>query len=338
MKNLFLFLIFFFLVSNVEANQTRVLSGRVVFGTEGVADAIVKIRELDEDMEHYVETNEDGYFSINLKEGVYFIEGRKNLNQKSYVGFSGRNPLLLNEDTYVGIKLLPESRISKKTYLKRKNILKIRCFKDGKPVDSVRIYLYLKVKDIKGMPYLFTEPTKKNSIVIKDLLEGSYYIVARKKRDNNPLGPLSEGDLIGFFSKNPLTIKDGFSYEITIHMFEKIKDIVTKPVETKKYFKIQGKVVNEKGEPVSNVYAFLYTKKEMGHERPLSISNRTKEDGFFELIAPTAGRYYLGVRQFYGGTPVQGELYGLYDKTYDHHIDVFENITGIVIKTKKILR
>lgn len=337
MRKILVLLIFFWL-SDLQGSSLS-LTGRVVIDSKGVDKAQVIIREINEKKEYSAETDKDGYYQIKINEGVYFVEAKKNINNKNYIGFSGKNPILLTEDSYIGIKLLPESKLSKRKLKNTDIILLIKCFYNGKPVESARVYLYLKEKDIKGMPYVYSNLTNKNGVTkIDNVLEGNYYIVVRKKTDDFPLGPIREGDLIGFFSKNPLEVKEGYQYNLEIHLFEKVQDEVTKPVDTKKGIKILGKAIDENGNPVSGVYAFLYTKKEMGHERPVSISSKTKDDGKFELIAPFPGKYYLGVRQYYGGTPIQGELYGLYDKTYDHHINVFENITGILIKTKKILR
>ncbi len=338
MKKLILILLLLF-VTKLHGEDNINLSGRVVLGTQGFENAEVIIRNINDKAIYKVFTDKDGYYNIGLREGIYFIEARGDIKGKKYIGFSGKNPLYLKEDTYAGIKLLLPSKFSQRKLKNKDIILTVKSNHNNQPVAGARAYLYLNEKDIKGMPFFYSEPAdKKGLIKISNLIEGIYYIVIRKKTDDSPLGPLSEGDLIGFYDKNPVMLKEGYKYNIEIPLFEKVQDDITKPVDAKKTFIIKGTAINEKGEFVSGVYAFLYTKKEMGHERPISISKKTKEDGRFELIVPYAGKYYLGVRQFYGGTPVQGELYGLYDATYDHHIKVFDNITGITIRIKKILR
>ncbi|MCX7990496.1 MAG: carboxypeptidase-like regulatory domain-containing protein [Proteobacteria bacterium] len=338
MKKL-LFFLFFFLISESYGKEGKNLSGRVLLDNSPVGKGEVIAREIDKNEIFKTETDENGYYNITLKEGVYSVEAQKRIGNILYIGFSGKNPILLKEDTYAGIKLLPPSKMTRKKLSDSKTEIVLKILYNGKPVSSARAYLYLKEKDMKGMPFFYSEPTDKSGIIkIRNIIEGSYYIVVRKKKDHKPLGPISEGDLIGFFSQNPLNIKDGYRYTIEINMFQKIQDEITSPLDIQNVKKITGIALSESGEPVSGVYAFLYTKKEMGHERPISISRKTGDDGKFELLAPFTGKFYLGVRQFYGGTPVQGELYGLYDKTHDHHINVFDNITGIIIRVKKILR
>lgn len=339
MKSL-LFLIFTFFAVSLWAEERVELSGRVVFNDKGVERALVFVKQVDGEDIFRTETDKDGYFSMPLYRGTYFIEARKKIDNIFYVGFSGKNPLYLNSNSYVGVKLLPPSRLIKKKLKKKTSILKVKILFDGNPVKDARVYLYLKEKDIKGMPFIYSEPSDGKGIaVIKDVLPGNYSIVVRKRKDlTTPLGPLSEGDLIGFYSERTLDLKEGFEYLITVNLFKKVQEEIGKPIDVKNDITIKGVVLDEEGKPLSDLYAFLYTKKEMGHERPVSISQKTKEDGIFELIVPQKGRYYLGVRQFYGGTPIQGEWYGLYDKTFDHHIDIFENMSGITIKAKKILR
>ncbi len=130
--------------------------------------------------------------------------------------------------------------------------------------------------------------------------------------------------------------RKGKKYYIKIPIFKKNQDDL--PYQVKPKYKLTGYALDENGRPVSGVYAFAYKNKEMGHERPVSISKKTREDGFFELYLPEKGKYYIGVRQFYGGTPIQGELYGLYDKTYDHHNFVENDVENITITLRKILR
>ncbi len=261
------------------------------------------------------------------------------VGKKNYRGFTGKNPVFINSDTYLGIKLLPPSKVKITRIKSRDVVLKIRALQDGKPVNNARAYLYLSEKDIKGMPYLYSEPSdNKGQIKISGILPNRYFILLRKKKNLSPLGPISDGDLIGFYSGRYLDLKEGMQYSLDIHMFVKAQDDITKPLDIKEGFIIRGRALDEKDTPIQGVYAFLYTRKEMGHERPVSISAKTGKDGIFELIVPRTGVYYLGVREFYGGTPVQGELYGTYDLTYDHHIKVFSNITGISIRVRRILR
>lgn len=339
MRLFILLIMFVFLPVSVLAAQ---LSGRVMFGGKPAEGVKVSAYEAAPLSEGRLETlsGKDGYFNFSLEKGkFYFIEAEKSIAGKLYKGFSGKNPVFTDGDAYVGIKLLPvyEMKAVKKTG--EEISVKGEVLHENKPLQGARVYFYLSPKDFKGMPYMYSEPAdNKGRFKIKGMIEGNYFIVARKKKDAAPLGPVTEGDFIGFLPQNPVYIKSGHEYRIKVPVFMKEKEEAPSLSAVKERVTIKGRAVDKDGKPVSGVYAFAYKHKEMGHERPVSISNKTGADGYFELAVPEKGRYYLGVRELYGGTPVQGELYGLYDGSFDHHLVVEKETSGLEIMLKRILR
>lgn len=334
MKYTIIVFLVFLLTNALEAYEVK---GRVMIGDEPVYTANVNVYDESLNLKISVKTDELGYFNLSLDEGTYFFEANCLKDNKKYVGFSGKNPVYVSQNEYIGIKLLPYYNFNSKKSKTNKTKVKGQVIYDGKPLKDAVVYVYLSLKDIKGMPYQYTVPTDRNgNFEINEILPGKYFIIARKKRSGSYFGPVEEGDFIGFFQQNPINFEKGKVYNIKIPVFKKIQDDVPNQVKTS--FRITGYAVDENDKPVAGVYAFVYKNKEMGHERPVSISKKTKEDGFFELFIPDKGKYYLGVRQFYGGTPVQGELYGLYDKTFDHHLIVEKDIENIKITVKKILQ
>lgn len=327
----------FFILKLAGTLHSYEVKGRVMLKDMPVNSANVNIYDENLNLRMNTKTDEAGYFSLYLDEGNYFFEASYSSDNKKYIGYSGKNPVYISQNEYIGIKLLPFYDFKSKKSKSKKTTIKGQVILDEKPLKDAVVYFYLSVKDIKGMPYHFTMPTDKNGYFeVKDILPGKYFVVVRKKKSGSLFGPIEEGDFIGFFQQNPINLEKGKEITVKIPVFKKVQDDVPNQVKTQ--YKITGYAVDEMGNPVKGVYAFAYRNKEMGHERPVSISKKTKEDGYFELFIPEKGKYYLGVRQFYGGTPIQGELYGLYDKTYDHHLLVEDNIEDIKITVKKILQ
>ncbi|MCX7769669.1 MAG: carboxypeptidase-like regulatory domain-containing protein [Proteobacteria bacterium] len=336
MRYLFFLIFYAFLVQDLYSHEVK---GRVVFKENTpVFGANVNIYNENRDTKILSTTTDpEGYFNINLEEGVYFFEATYVEKNRRFVGYSGKNPLLVSGSEYIGIRLLPLYKFKEQKVKNNKTKVIGQVLFEDKPLKDSIVYFYLSGRDIKGMPYVYSMPTnKKGFFEINDILPGKYFIVARKKISGSLFGPIEEGDFIGFFQHNPINLEKGKVYSIVIPVFKKVQDDV--PIQVSAKYKITGYAIDEKGNPVSGVYAFAYKNKEMGHERPISISKKTKKDGYFELPIPESGKYYIGVRQFYGGTPLQGELYGLYEQTYDHHIYVDKNIENIKITVRKILR
>jgi hypothetical protein len=314
------------------------VKGRVMLGDKPVSGAKVKVyQENYRDVIKETQTDKEGYFCIELDEGIYNFVSEYEENNKLYKGFSGKNPFFVNENYYVGIKLLPLYRYKVQKNKKKSTIIEGTVLFNGKHLEGATAFLYLSMKDIKGMPYLYSQPTdKKGRFLLKNIIPGEYVVIVRKKINGSLFGPLEEGDYMGFFQYNPFNFESNKTYKIVIPMFKKIQDEM--PLQLKGQYKIRGIAVDEHGQPVAGVYAFAYKNKELGHERPVSISKKTSNDGLFELYLPSSGKYYIGVREFYGGTPVQGERYGLYDGSFDHHIIVDKDIENIKIVVKKILQ
>lgn len=339
MKNkpfLILLLLLIFL-TKVEQTFAFKITGRIL--SDGVKEKASVIISNAKGEVQSLTTDESGWFETELPEGVYIVRSELKTKGKIYKGFSGKNPIYLNKDEHIGIKLFAVKKPIIKKINSPQPLIKGTLSYENKPVKNGRVYFYLNLMDFKGMPYHYSMPTdKKGKFVVKELLEGSYFVAAKKRSDENPLGPVKEGDMIGFFSSEPYFFKNGYLYDVKINMFVKTKDESPPVLSNKGLFYLKGVIVDKNNKPLKGLYAFAYNKKIIGHERPIALSNRTDNDGKFVLPLPDKGRYYIGVRELFGGTPVQGEYYGLYDMTYDHHIDVDGDIENIIITAEKILK
>jgi len=147
---------------------------------------------------------------------------------------------------------------------------------------------------------------------------GSYYLVMRKRANENRLGPPQDGDL-QFYSRDKkgkarvYVVKAGGTTDIGIISAAAVfKKRLLKP--GKGMTGIEGTVTDEQGLPVEGVRVFAYVSPEM-KGKPLYASEGTGRDGRYFININEKGTYYLKVRNNYGGgKPKEGEFMGGYGK------------------------
>jgi len=120
------------------------------------------------------------------------------------------------------------------------------------------------------------------------LLPGKYWTVARFKKVEG-FGPLRPGDK---HSGEPREVELASGAELETDL--KIEDIkaVARNKPREDYFKIKGRILDEKGLPVSKVYA-IANRKETFSGLPDYLSAWTDEEGHYTLYLPR-GKYYAG--------------------------------------------
>ena len=150
-----------------------------------------------------------------------------------------------------------------------------------------------------------------------ELPPGKYYLGAMKKISvQKNAGPPGEGD---YFLKGqdamgkpkPFFVKKGETTDIgTIAGGAPFKREVVKYGEG--ITSIEGVVRDPDGKPVEGAAVFGY-KKPAARGKPLFASDKTGKDGKYILRVDEGGKYYLKVRDvFGGGPPVGGAIVGVY--------------------------
>jgi len=137
-------------------------------------------------------------------------------------------------------------------------------------------------------------------------------------------GPLRKGDLFGYYPGNPVTIAGGSVPRIAIPAT--LLKFRNAPVWSAGYeapASIEGRIVDKAGRPVRGVYAALYDNPDLLN-RPVFLSDVTGADGIYRLPVPIPGKYYLGARSVYGGSPAPGDLYGRYEGNPEHVVTLRE--------------
>lgn len=265
-------------------------------------------------------TGPDGLFKIELPGGQYYLLAR---GAESFA-YYGRNPLAVPESGLDNINLLMEPDnlpVSAGEVLVTTGVAGVVTEK-GQPVTGAVVMVYTDLSSqLKGLGLGMSAPTGPDGRFELSLSPGRYYLVARVRGNGMLAGPLRAGDGFGYLPDNPVTVRDGGVAAVHI-------PVIKVPEKVDRYASslfgnttIRGRIVDSAGEPVAGLRALLY-EDSMMLNRPLYVSQPTAEDGAFVLSFPAGGTYYLAARDELGGTPAPGELYGRYQGSDDHTVEV----------------
>lgn len=175
-----------------------------------------------------------------------------------------------------------------------------------------------------------------------EVVEGHYYIGAIKRKDGLvDSGPPQEGDYLFASQDEKATpksyvVKAGRSVDIGV--ISGVAPLKASGKPLKEISAVEGMVADAEGKPVKGalVYAFR-TASEVG--KPVFISDyKTGADGKYVLRVAGDIKYYLKVREVYGGgPPFAGEAIGGYGEKEPIAISVKkgETLKGINIKITK---
>lgn len=247
-----------------------------------------------------LETNSSGIGQIDLERGEYYFFAEKETENLYYFGFLGQNPISVKNKCDVSINLVSYPQ----DFLKRKSKSGIsgKVFFNGKAIGDVGVFAYLDLSsELKGPAYLSTV-TNANGEFDLELESGSYYLVFRKKKEEN-FGPPSPGDFVGFFPVFPLAIDEN-GYEIKVNLL-KIPEKISQNLKEKNIL-VKGKVLDKNNKPIKGVYVVLYE----GYAllgKPDYVSHQTDEQGNFSIYVKRGGNYFVVLRKTLGDTPTLGE-------------------------------
>lgn len=147
-------------------------------------------------------------------------------------------------------------------------------------------------------------PTNHEGKFTAELVAGRYYLGAIKRQSGQRIGPPEEGDF--FFTSTDkggkpkaYSIKKGETLDIGV-----VADAVPfkKSPATAGVTAIEGVVLGVDGKPVDGALVFAFLTPAMVG-KPLFVSERTGKDGRYILRVHEGGKYYLKVRDVYGGGP-----------------------------------
>ena len=183
----------------------------------------------------------------------------------------------------------------------------------GNLMPGSKLHIYLSNSaDFRGLADYTSGLADSNGIASINLKSGKYYLIARKRANEEAVGPLREGDFNGRFDNNPVQLKENEILKLEVIM-EKIEGkMLLSPLSPKTSIFIEGILKDETGDPVKNGYAMVYHSKDV-ESRPDYMSRPSDNKGRFKVYISKTGIYFIIGRVRYGGPPKLEELYGKYN-------------------------
>jgi hypothetical protein len=306
------------------------IEGRVVDGENPVSGIqVAAYPSLDPDgtpLAVSEPTDEDGTYRLDLPAGYVALYAHDAASGR--FAFCGRNPVQVSEAkaAWAGLQLVPLTAVVQQAYDDDYSTgLEGQVLFAGQPLAGALVHLYLDVaEDLKGQGYRLSLPTAEDGyFAFHNLPESDYFLVVRKRNNGERLGPLLEGDLLGVHSGNPLKLQAGKLAQVKVSVVRKLKAGGGSETPNRiGRFRLKGKIVDSHGKPQSGLHVFAYREKVIGHNRPAGLSPVTGADGRFEVNLPEARIYYVGARESYGDSPAPGELFGMYEGSADHGLQI----------------
>jgi hypothetical protein len=284
-----------------------------------------------------VPTDERGHFELILpQDGDYYLLARGT----GRFGFYGRNPVRVPSGGLGGVSLGVKKILSSEFDALPEVSQGIlgRVAHRGEPVAGTMIHVYLDPSSgFKGMGFAVLGPTDGEGRFEAHLPVGTYYLVARLRRDGSMVGPLRAGDFIGYWHENPVRVETGQVQKAAISLQEVPDKVAEEADHLFGDISISGRVTDQEGRPVAGLRVLLYDNPRM-LDRPLFVSQPTEADGAYVLSFPAPGHYYLRARSNIGGEPVSGELMGDYRGANGEVLEVEtgEHLEGIDIKVEAL--
>jgi hypothetical protein len=163
---------------------------------------------------------------------------------------------------------------------------------DGKPVKGAYIFFY-DSEDTKRAVDLVSPVTDKNGFCEKAIPPGSYWVLARLKREGDfDMGPLMIEDKVSAYPLE-ITVATGETHDLEFTVMNLLDTIRTSTKQRTDLNRVSGRVVNGAGEPVKKVFVFA-NRHDKAVLMPRYFSAWTGDDGSFNIYMPE-GDYYLGI-------------------------------------------
>lgn len=182
---------------------------------------------------------------------------------------------------------------------------------DGTLPVGAAVYAYRSPKGGLRGPADFEALVDEKGYYFLDLVEGTYHLAARLRRNGSDAGPPRPGDAWGVYGQNPVTVQSGMTSHADL-----ILRGVTQPMLLKEgsltsgETGFSGKISDERGQPVAGAITLAY--RTVDHRRmPDYTASATGLDGRFVLYLPLGGTYCLAARTKTRGQPLEGEPYGV---------------------------
>jgi len=180
----------------------------------------------------------------------------------------------------------------------------------GAPSHGAMVYAYRSARGGLRGPADFAAKVDSNGAYLLDLVDGSYYLVARQRSGGADLGPPRIGDAWALFPQNPVTVQRNQLSHADFRLAP-----VSHPrlhqgegLTTSSTF-ITGTLLDADAHPLSGAVVLGYpTPSHQG--KPAAISAPSDDQGHFTLYLPQGGSWCLLARSRTRGQPTASEPVG----------------------------
>lgn len=315
-----------------------------------------------------------GQYRLTLPEGKYYLVARGTYETIPLFGYHGLNPLHVEDEyRWIPIIAIPLAETGCEPGFQG---IGGRVLYKGEPVENSSISVYaLEDEPFRGMG-LFTNTVPEDGAFWFDLDPGKYVLIARKRSDGGAIGPIRKGDLLCYFSNNPVQVPPAQSCTVDVSCYprndidayfaqdavdprgrkeEKRRSASLKEMDETDSARLlggdiktpaflSGRVTDIAGLPLGDLYISAYPVNNVGLFQMYVLRMktehmaRTDDKGFFRLEL-RSGTYYLVARERVGDAPIAGEFYGIYEGNSNHSITLKPNEikTGVHIVAESIM-
>ena len=188
---------------------------------------------------------------------------------------------------------------------------------DGAVIPGAKVYAYRSFADfIASKPYASSAVTSDDGKYSLDLPKGSFYLVAKKRKDLSHDGPVIAGDYFSFQGSNPITVNQGSYTHVGFSMLPFDEEVVYEDYDEVGAGALSG-MVSLDGEPLEGVYVTLYvdTKDDL-RGSVYASSPPTGKNGLYQFDYLPEVDYYVVARKRESGSPAgplnDGDYFGFF--------------------------
>ncbi len=305
------------------AARTGAIEGKAVFRRARAAGAMVaavsSLGVTGEERRFSATADAEGTFRLDLPPGSYFLSFFK---EPDIYGFFGGNPVTVLPDV-VSQVVLRGVAWKGGTVLAPGDATSIEgtAHLDGAPVAGGLVQVFLDAATRFKGPGYASAATDAGGRFTVDLPPGRYYVIARRRRGTERIGPLNVGDQYAWYPGNPVLLPEGRKAVIDLPYLEVEKDPARVLSEASRGTMVRGTVRDARGRPLAGVWVCLYLKPEpMG--MPAFASEATDAEGRFTIRVTAAGPYYLVARAAIGRPLEPNEYVAFYRGPSGHLLTV----------------
>ncbi|MDT8440909.1 MAG: carboxypeptidase-like regulatory domain-containing protein [Desulfuromonadales bacterium] len=183
--------------------------------------------------------------------------------------------------------------------------------RNGQAARGAYVYAYRSARSNLRGPADFEAAVGADGAYLLDLVEGSYHLVARWRKEGADAGPPRPGDAWALPPRNPVAVVAGKIVRIDFVLQGVAQPMLLREGSlTSGATGFSGRLIDPAGAPVIGAFVIAYRDRDF-HKMPQATSPAVGADGRFALFVEEPGQWCLAARSRTRGQPVAGELYGL---------------------------